>query len=276
MRTTRSSIGHALEGGRRRALGPLRGVDPQLDQRAFVRDADQLLHERARRRDLAADRLAVLLRVVRHVVQPVARSADAHEPRSRTSAARDATRSYEIGSKWDLLNGGLLGHAVALQHREDQRPHAELGRASYTLDGDVRVRGYQLGVAGHITNKWQVFGGYTYMNGDGAEGADGTAGQTPANTPRNMLTLWTTYAFTPNWEIGGGPVYTSSRYAANNNFVKVGGYTRWDAMAAYHPKKYDVQFNVLEPDGQELLRRADSIRRRTRGAGPRPRPSSRR
>ncbi|CAH2777586.1 MAG: Ferrichrome-iron receptor [uncultured Paraburkholderia sp.] len=41
------------------------------------------------------------------------------------------------------------------------------------------------------------------------------------------------------------PIYTSSRYAANNNFVQVGGYTRWDAMAAYHAKKYDVQFNVL-------------------------------
>ncbi|CDY76325.1 Ferrichrome-iron receptor [Caballeronia glathei] len=156
----------------------------------------------------------------------------------------ETNRSYEIGSKWDLLNGGLsITQSLFTIEKTNARTQTSTGE--YTLDGDVRVRGYQLGVAGHITNKWQVFGGYTYMNGTVQKAADGTAGHTLANTPRNMLTIWTTYAFTPNWEIGGGPVYTSSRYAANNNFVEVGGYTRWDAMAAYHQKKYDIQFNVL-------------------------------
>ncbi|MFP3588079.1 TonB-dependent siderophore receptor [Paraburkholderia sp. SIMBA_055] len=153
-------------------------------------------------------------------------------------------KSYEVGAKWDLLGGGL-SVTQSLFNIEKTNARTLNSDGSYTLDGDVRVRGYQLGVAGHITNKWQVFGGYTYMDAAILKALDGTAGKTPANTPRNMLTLWTTYAFTPHWEIGGGPIYTSSRYAANNNFVKVGGYTRWDAMAAYHAKKYDVQFNVL-------------------------------
>jgi catecholate siderophore receptor len=153
-------------------------------------------------------------------------------------------KSYEVGAKWDLLGGGL-SVTQSLFNIEKTNARTLNSDGSYTLDGDVRVRGYQLGVAGHITNKWQVFGGYTYMDATILKALDGTAGKTPANTPRNMLTLWTTYAFTPHWEIGGGPIYTSSRYAANNNFVKVGGYTRWDAMAAYHAKKYDVQFNVL-------------------------------
>jgi catecholate siderophore receptor len=116
---------------------------------------------------------------------------------------------------------------------------------TYTLSGNIRVRGYQLGAAGHITNKWQVFGGYTYMDGEIVSANDGTAGKTPANTPRNMLTLWSTYAITPQWEVGGGPIYTGPRYAANNNFVEVPGYTRWDVMAAFHQKHYDIQFNVI-------------------------------
>ncbi|WP_027799102.1 TonB-dependent receptor [Paraburkholderia dilworthii] len=153
-------------------------------------------------------------------------------------------KSYEVGAKWDLLGGGL-SVTQSLFNIEKTNARTLNADGSYTLDGDIRVRGYQLGVAGHITNKWQVFGGYTYMDATILKALDGTTGKTPANTPRNMLTLWTTYAFTPHWEIGGGPIYTSSRYAANNNFVKVGGYTRWDAMAAYHAKKYDVQFNVL-------------------------------
>ncbi|MGE8489427.1 MAG: TonB-dependent receptor domain-containing protein, partial [Paraburkholderia nemoris] len=74
---------------------------------------------------------------------------------------------------------------------------------------------------------------------------DGTLGHTPANTPRNTLTFWTTYAITPHWEIGGGPTYMSPRYASNTNYVQVPGYTRWDATAAYHAKKYDVRLNLL-------------------------------
>jgi catecholate siderophore receptor len=156
----------------------------------------------------------------------------------------EKNRSYEVGSKWDLLGGGL-SISQSLFNIEKTNARTQDSTGTYQLEGDIRVRGYQLGVAGHITNKWQVFGGYTYMDGVVLKALDGTAGKTPANTPRNMLTLWTTYAFTPHWEVGGGPVYTSSRYAANNNFVQVGGYTRWDAMAAYHAKKYDIQFNVL-------------------------------
>ncbi|MBN3763825.1 TonB-dependent siderophore receptor [Burkholderia sp. Ac-20365] len=153
-------------------------------------------------------------------------------------------KSYEVGSKWDLLGGGL-SVTQSLFNIEKTNARTANPDGSYTLDGDIRVRGYQLGLAGHITNKWQVFGGYTYMDGVILQAFDGTQGKTPANTPRNTLTLWTTYDFTPHWQIGGGPTYMSSRYAANNNFVQVGGYTRWDAMAAYHAKRYDVQINVL-------------------------------
>jgi catecholate siderophore receptor len=152
-------------------------------------------------------------------------------------------RSYEVGSKWDLLGGGL-SVTQSLFNIEKTNARTLNADGSYTLDGNVRVRGYQMGLAGRITNKWQVFGGYTYMDGEILQAFDGTQGKVPANTPRNTLTLWSTYAFTPHWEIGGGPSYVSSRYAANNNLVQVGGYTRWDAMAAYHAKRYDIQFNV--------------------------------
>ncbi|MFC0401867.1 TonB-dependent receptor [Paraburkholderia rhizosphaerae] len=153
-------------------------------------------------------------------------------------------KSYEVGSKWDLLGGGL-SLTQSLFNIEQTNARTQNVDGTYTLDGNIRVRGYQLGVAGRITNKWQVFGGYTYMDGEIVEARDGTQGNVPANTPRNMLTLWTTYAITPQWEIGGGPVYTGPRYAATNNRVEVPGYTRWDAMAAYHQKHYDVQLNLI-------------------------------
>ncbi|WP_250511731.1 TonB-dependent siderophore receptor [Caballeronia sp. GACF4] len=156
----------------------------------------------------------------------------------------EKNRSYEVGSKWDLLNGGL-SVTQSLFNIEKTNARTQVSTGEYTLDGDVRVRGYQLGVAGHITKQWQMFGGYTYMDGTVQKALDGTTGNTLANTPHHMLNFWTTYDFTPAWQIGGGPSYVSSRYAANNNLVQVGGYVRWDAMAAYHQKRYDIQFNVL-------------------------------
>ena len=156
----------------------------------------------------------------------------------------EKNRSYEVGAKWDLL-GGNLSVSQSLFNIEKTNARTQDATGAYTLDGDVRVRGYQIGATGKLTDKWRLYAGYTYLNGEIVKASDGTQGKTPANTPRNMLTLWTTYDVAPHWEIGGGPSYVSARYAANNNAVSVGGYVRWDAMAAYRAKRYDVQLNVL-------------------------------
>ncbi|QQJ99801.1 TonB-dependent siderophore receptor [Burkholderia ambifaria] len=154
------------------------------------------------------------------------------------------TKSYEVGGKWDLLNDNL-SVTSALFQQEKSNARTQTSTGEYLLEGDVRVRGFQASVTGHITPKWQVFGSYTYMNGVILSARDGTQGKTLANTPRNTFTLWTTYAFTPHWEIGGGPTYMSGRYAANTDYVQVGGYTRWDATAAYHAKQWDLRLNLL-------------------------------
>lgn len=158
--------------------------------------------------------------------------------------APEHTKSYEVGSKWDLL-GGNLSVTSAFFQQEMDNARTQTSTGEYLLEGNVRVRGFQAGVSGHITDKLQVFGGYTYMDGVVLKALDGTQGNTLANTPRNTFTLWTTYAFAPHWEVGGGPTYMSARYAANTNYVSVGGYTRWDAMAEYEQKKWDVRLNLL-------------------------------
>jgi len=158
--------------------------------------------------------------------------------------APESTKSYEVGGKWDLFGGNISVNS-AFFREEMNNARTQVSPTEYELSGDIRVDGFQAGVTGHITDKWQVFGGYTYMDAIILKASDGTQGHTPANTPRNTLTLWTTYAITPHWEIGGGPIYMSPRYASNTNYVKVPGYTRWDATAAYHAKKYDVRLNLL-------------------------------
>jgi catecholate siderophore receptor len=164
--------------------------------------------------------------------------------------APEKNRSYEIGSKWDLLDGNL-SVTTSLFQIEQTNSRTETDDGVYSLSGDIRVNGFQAGATGHVTNKLQVYAGYTYLDARVVKASDGTQGNTPANTPRNTLTFWTTYEPIHNWEVGGGATYLSSRYAANTNYVEVGGYTRWDAMVAFHQPKYDIRLNLLNLTNKE-------------------------
>ena len=158
--------------------------------------------------------------------------------------APEKNRSYEIGGKWNLFDD-TLSITSALYNLEQTNARSETDSGEYTLDGNIRVRGAELGVVGHITKNWQVFSGYSYMDGKVVKAVDGTQGNVPANTPRNTFTTWSTYTFAQHWEAGGGPTYMSQRYAANTDTVSVGGYTRWDATLAYHQPHYDIRLNVI-------------------------------
>jgi catecholate siderophore receptor len=158
--------------------------------------------------------------------------------------APEKNYSYEVGGKWNLL-GDMLSINAALYNLEQTNARTQTSSGEYALDGNIRVRGAELGVTGHLTKNWQIFSGYSHMDGRIIKALDGTQGNVPANTPRNTFTTWTTYTFAQNWEAGGGPSYMSQRYAANTDRVSVGGYTRWDATLAYHQPSYDIRLNVL-------------------------------
>ena len=154
-------------------------------------------------------------------------------------------RAYEVGGKWDQNDGKLSWTAAAFQITQfNARSSDDSGH--YSATGTVQVNGLRAGMAGKISENWQVLGGYTHLDATIIDGiAPGTAGKTPANTPRDSASLWSTYAFTPQWELGGGATYNSKRFANNTDLVSVGAYARWDAMLAYHQPRYDVQLNVF-------------------------------
>jgi catecholate siderophore receptor len=160
--------------------------------------------------------------------------------------APETNRSYEIGGKWDLL-GGNLSITSAIFQVEKINARTQVSAGVYTLDGNIRVNGFELTAAGRITQQWQVMAGYTFLDAEivKASALDGTQGKVPANTPRNAFALWTTYNLTPEWEVGGGVTAMSSRYASNTNVVTAPGFARFDATVAYHQPKYDIRLNLL-------------------------------
>lgn len=154
-------------------------------------------------------------------------------------------RAYEAGGKWDLNDGKLSLTAAAFQITQyNARSQDALG--TYTATGTIQVNGARLGIAGRLTDKLQMFGGYTFLDATIIDGiAPGTQGKVPANTPANSASLWAVYSIVPSWEVGGGANYMGQRYANNTDLSSVGSYVRWDAMVAYHQPNYDIRLNLF-------------------------------
>jgi catecholate siderophore receptor len=160
--------------------------------------------------------------------------------------APETTKSAEVGAKWDFLNGDLSVTSALFRIQKDNA-RSQISTGVYTLDGTIVVNGFEIGTVGRIQPNWQILAGYAFLDAEitQASAFDRTQGKTPANTPRNSGTLWTTYNITPEWEVGGGAVYMSQRYANNTNIVSVPNYVRADLTFAFHQPKYDIRLNVL-------------------------------
>ncbi|HEU0198687.1 MAG TPA: TonB-dependent siderophore receptor [Nevskiaceae bacterium] len=158
----------------------------------------------------------------------------------------ETSRSLEVGTKQLFLDGNLSVDLAGFQVRQDNTA-VQVATGVYEPEGSIRVNGGEISFSGRLTPKWQVFGGYTYLDGKLTDPAPGAtdAGNKPENTPRHNATLWTDYAFTQTWSAGTGVVWQSSRYANVQNTVSVPSFVRWDATVAYTRPKYDIRLNLL-------------------------------
>ncbi len=153
--------------------------------------------------------------------------------------------AFEIGAKYDFLGGNLQVTGAAFQITQNNA-RSQNSDGTFSATGTVRVKGVRAGITGRITDEWQVWGGYTYLDARILSGIGAnTTGMVPLNTPRDAATLWSTYTFAKTYEIGGGVTYTGMRYANNTDSTVVPELWRFDATAAYKQPTYDVRLNVF-------------------------------
>ncbi|MEE1923167.1 TonB-dependent siderophore receptor [Pseudomonas sp. 148P] len=182
----------------------------------------------------------------------------------------EETTNYEIGTKWDLLDN-RLSLAGAIFRTEKDNARVQVDATTYENVGTTRVDGVELSASGKITDKWQVFAGYTYLEGrqidGGAMGRANDGNQLP-NLPNNAASLWTTYQVTPKLTIGGGAFYTDEVYGSVANTTMVDSYVRYDAMAAYKlTKNVDLQLNVQNLTNEVYYDKAYSTHFANQAAG---------
>lgn len=159
---------------------------------------------------------------------------------------------YEIGAKADLLEErlGLTAAVFRIDKTNARVANTDPEGPPQILAGAQRVQGFNVGIAGTITQRWRVLANYTHMGSEIREHTNAyLVGQPLPNTPKRSLSLWTTVNPLDALTLGGGAVYqdvttVNNPTAANVAFNKVPNFWRFDAFASYSFGRLDLQLNV--------------------------------
>ncbi len=159
------------------------------------------------------------------------------DPRG-TNTPPEKTRNIELGTKWNLLDNRVAVRASLSRSEKTNERNTDLAEPDvYLLSGKRHTDALELEVNGRLTDKWDIYANYAHMRAkiDRAAGSSvDNVGKTPANTPKNTFSVWTTYKVTPDLKLGLGLEGVGSRYTSDANTTKIAGYQRVDAMVEYN------------------------------------------
>ena len=192
-----------------------------------------------------------------------------------TVAPLPAERSdvVELGAKWLFFDGDLALRGALYRATKQWERNTDLESTAAILTKKRRTDGFELELAGRITEHWEVFAGLALMDAEILEVAEnvnaatgtitlanpGYIGQRPRNTPPYTFNLWTTYAFHGGWKIGGGVEVKGERHGYNPSGAMpiptlpgatafhpntAPAYERVDLMAAYEQPTWAVRLNI--------------------------------
>jgi catecholate siderophore receptor len=158
--------------------------------------------------------------------------------------------TLEAGAKVRLLSGGLLATGAVFRTVVDNAQTNDPDNPAVTvLNGNQRVEGFELGLAGHVTRKLELTAGYTYL--DGVTIASGNplyVGKAMPNLAPNAVNLWAEYYLSGAWEVGLGGNYLDGRFADSAQTARVPAYIVANAMTSYrlgHGLRIQLNLNNL-------------------------------
>jgi catecholate siderophore receptor len=154
--------------------------------------------------------------------------------------------NYEIGAKWEILDGLLATAAVYRLDRTNTRATDPNDPTHTVLTGAQRSRGVELGLERSVTSKWLVSAGYTLQKAEITKTTIAApAGREVPLVPRHSFSLWNRYDLTKQFGVGLGLIARSKSYATISNAVKLPGYARVDGALFYKlPHGLEGQLNL--------------------------------
>jgi catecholate siderophore receptor len=155
--------------------------------------------------------------------------------------------NYEVGAKWEVLDGLLATAAVYQLDRTNTRATDPNDQTHTVLTGAQRSRGIELGLERSVTSRWLVSGGYAYQNAKVTSSTTACVSgdcQVPL-VPHHSFSLWNKYELTKQLGLGLGVIAHSKSFATISNKVKLPAYARVDAAVFYKlPHGLEGQINI--------------------------------
>jgi catecholate siderophore receptor len=147
----------------------------------------------------------------------------------------EENRSYELGTKWDLLDEKLSFTAALFRtEKSNARTADPADPTEFELSGEQVVQGFEVGFAGTITDNWRIFAGYTYLDSEIESSLNPEeVGKDVSNTPKHSFNLWTVYDLPAGFQIGAGAQFVDDRFNNNINQRIAPSYWVFDAMVGY-------------------------------------------
>ncbi|CAJ1306285.1 ferrichrome / phage / antibiotic outer membrane porin FhuA [Escherichia coli] len=175
-------------------------------------------------------------------VTPYFSYSESFEPASQTDANGDLFapskgKQYEVGVKYVPEDRPIVVTGALYQLTKTNNLMADPNGSLFSVEGgEIRARGVELEAKAALSASVNVVGSYTYTD---AEYTTDTTykGNTPAQVPKHMASLWADYTFfdgpLSGLTLGTGGRYTGSSYGDPSHSFKVGSYTVVDAFVRY-------------------------------------------
>ena len=109
------------------------------------------------------------------------------------------------------------------------------------LSGIQRSRGVELTTTGKIAGNWYVRGGVGLQDAKVVKDNNGFEGKRISDVAKRNASLFVTWKPQMGWYAETGLTLVGERYADNANTVVLPGYGRWDALAGFRHKEWDVK-----------------------------------
>ena len=176
---------------------------------------------------------------------------------NNTANAPEITRNLEIGSKLDFLQGALSVNAALFNLQRTNIKNTDPSNPLLSINaGTQRTNGLEVSVNGRLPYRWDISGGYSFMDGKMVQSvanvnsqqipvvAISALGKVPSLTPRHSAFLWGMKTLDGGFKVGGGLNYVGERFTSLTNQVILPAHLTADLAASYSAKQYEIGVNL--------------------------------
>lgn len=157
--------------------------------------------------------------------------------------------SIEAGARFALFGERAQVQASVFQQKKDNARQVDPISGDIETSGDsIEINGVELGVAGAITDQWSINATYAWLDAELTDtSTPANIGNTPAFTPENAASVWTTYNFDgalAGLEVGLGANYRDDVFLHANNDRIAPEHLVFDALVSYGWDRYRLSLNA--------------------------------